>query len=229
MSLLVLPTGMSVRPTDPELDREGQSHGYLFRDTVLGDVGMLLVRIWMDVKNPAATTGFFHVEALGEPDDPMTARRKACFDSVADEITAVLNALPALNTIEDVSAILPLDTSTTVRPLHYRRQQSKDLLCAKCHQDAVMLYYSDARSPAEFYDVARHSYAAVALASEMGAGLVAWVVGEETTSLSDDERYFPVMQFYPEYAPVRMYSKQEIAQLTSAAVRRHCPPTIVSH
>ncbi len=119
---------------------------YLFRHQVLGELGRIVLK--------GLPNGHCHVssEIAGDPDDPMTEKRKNIFAPLSEQMTGILEAALGQGDLDDnMTPASPKSSKEVV--------ECKYMPCERCGATATLLIFAcDATAPGKFEDYARKMY-----------------------------------------------------------------------
>lgn len=159
-----LPEGVTMQKT---ILPDGR-FAYIFRHNKLGDLGRMLI-----LPHSSGQSQFLF-EAAGEPDDPMTEKRKAILMPISENILSKMAAICG----QGVGEPEPFETHKEQRQIPVKIMQ-----CKKCDMPvAQMIIAIDANTQDGLEDYARIAYPKL---KELN--VPAWVVGEESEVMVNGE------------------------------------------
>jgi len=198
-------------PPEVTVQKEHTPEGWVFsfRHQELGQLGRIVLQERADGNTQVVS------EVAGDPDDPMTERRKSVFGPIAMEIARQMDLATG-----GTGAVGPSD------PPPYRSPppgsagfHSKHVQCDKCDAVvAVLIFADDARDAGGLEDCARLMFPKV---EEWN--LPTWVIGPERRSASVLEQPAPILKIWPDREPVCELLPEEFNPIIEKIRSAHCP------
>ena len=154
------------------------------------------------------TQGVINLDVIGDPSDPMTARRREIFEPIGMRIANQMESVVGSGTKKPVPSPQPTQEKTLVK--------SQIMQCAKCDAYVAMLIFADnAWTPDRLEDYARMMYSNY---SEMG--LPTWIIGSPLNNSVDAPAYF--LKVWPEREPVCLLTPDEFDPVICKIQESHC-------
>lgn len=179
---------------------------YVFRHTILGELGRLLI-----LPHPSGKSQF-NVEVSGDPNDPMTKKRRALLEPVTQELIGKMDAICGKDSGETT---LPYNS-----PKEQHRIASEVMPCNHCGAPTAMLILvPEATTQDVLEDVVRLMYEPV-----QKMAVPTWALGQENEIKMNGELEGDalVMKVHPiREKATRMRSSQLNAELDQL-MENHC-------
>jgi hypothetical protein len=180
---------------------------YVFRHRVLGELGRILLQEFGD--------GRCHLscEAVGDPADPMTARRIAIFQPLALALTCQMEAAMGA-TPEDAGRLEP-----PPRPAQAKEViESKLIPCERCGAVVAMLIFAPAATDAgRFEDYARKMYLQYSRLN-----VPTWIIGPALGAGPLIERPADVLKVWPAREPIERVRPAQFNARVDQLATGHC-------
>lgn len=175
---------------------------FTFRHKDFGDIGRIRL------KETGGGNTMINLDVIGDPNDPMTARRREIFEPIGMRIANQMESVVVSGTEKPVPSPQPTQEKTLVR--------SQIMQCAKCDAYVAMLIFADnAWTPDRLEDYARMMYSNY---SEMG--LPTWIIGSPLNNSVDAPAYF--LKVWPEREPVCLLTPDEFDPVICKIQESHC-------
>jgi hypothetical protein len=175
---------------------------YTFRHKDLGNIGRIRL------KGTGGNNTMINLDVIGDPNDPMTARRREIFEPIGMGIANQMESVVGEGTVEPVPTPLPTQDKTLVK--------SQIMQCVKCDAYVAMLVFADnALTPDRLEDYAQMMYPKY---SEMG--LPTWVIGAPLNNSMDAPAYF--LKVWPEREPACLLTPDEFDPVICKLQGSHC-------
>lgn len=196
-------------PPEVSFRKERLSYGwaYVFRHTELGELGRILLK--------ARPDGRTHVtsEVVGDPDDPMTEKRRTIFEPLSMEMTRRLDI--ATGGTGEGSTVAPLPHP----PNPPQQIASKLMQCESCGANVALLIFADhAADRGGLEDYVRLMYPKI-----VELDVPTWVIGPPLDNTKPPlEQPALTLQVWPERKPVRPISPNELNPILDELITTHC-------
>lgn len=196
-------------PPDISYHKEQLPNGFAFnfRHSQLGDIGRILLQ-----ERPDGQTQI-RCEVIGDPSDPMTAKRGAIFKPIGIEISNQLDA--ALGSkAQAVSQQDPLPVEQP--PKSIEKIASKLIPCLKCGRPAALLIFADyAKDVGGLEDYARLMYSKI-----VELNVPTWVIAPpEGTGRNAAAN---ILKVHPKREPICKLTPDEFNQKLDRITSEHC-------
>lgn len=180
---------------------------YVFRHTELGDLGRLLVQ--------EESRGRTHItsEIAGDPDDPMTRRRRAILEPIIDELDRQMTHRYG-------------EEAPTSRPPSPGSQgeliESQVIPCRRCDRPAAMLVFTlnFGTEPGDLENVTRLMYQNIRKME-----VPTFAVGATLVAGSDRRGVANIRQVWPERGELLQLTERELNWKLDESVEKHCSGT----
>lgn len=180
---------------------------YVFRHRRLGEPGRILVQDLDD--------GRTHIsyEIAGDPDDPMTTRRRKIMEPIGDAIAKRLEAACG----SDKTPVSGTPPKPPADP--GERIETKLMLCRQCSAPVAVLFFAPAATDTgRFEDYARKLYPEC-----VRHNVPAWIIGPALGSGPlDDDNPADILQIWPKRRPTRRLSPAEFNPELDELTGGHC-------
>jgi hypothetical protein len=183
------------------------SFAFNFRHSQLGDLGRILL-----LERPDGQTQIL-CEIIGDPDDPMTAKRGAIFKPISQEITSQLDAA-----LGGRAQILGSgDASAAVKPPRsIEKIASKLIPCLKCDRPAALLIFADyAQDLGGLENYARLMYPKI-----IELDVPTWVIAPPEDQGQDAPAN--ILKVHPKREPICKLTPDEFNQRLDKITASHC-------
>ena len=196
-------------PPHISFSKERLSYGwsYVFRHAELGELGRILLQGRPD--------GQTHVtcEVVGDPGDPMTAKRAAIFEPLSRKMTRQLDM--ATGGTGEGPSVDPLPHP----PDPLQRNASELMQCETCGAGVALLVFADyATDPGGLEDYARLMYPKV-----VDLNVPTWVIGPPLDTDSPPlEQPALTLKIWPEREPICSLSPNEFNPILDRLMTTHC-------
>jgi hypothetical protein len=155
---------------------------YTFRHKDLGNIGRIRL------KGSAGGNTMINLDVVGDPSDPMTAKRREIFEPIGMDIAKQMESAVGTSTEKPVPTPMPTNDKTLV--------ESQIIQCEKCDAYVAMLIFAEnARSPDRLEDYAQRMYPNY---SKMG--LPTWIIGSPLNNSEGAPAY--LLKVRPEREPM---------------------------
>jgi hypothetical protein len=149
-----------------------------------------------------------NLEIVGDPGDPMTARRREIFEPIGMRIANQMESTVGIGAEKPAPTPPPAQGKTLVK--------SQVMQCVKCGAHVAMLIFADnAWTPDHLEDYARMMYPNY---SKMG--LPTWIIGSPLDNSVDAPAYF--LKVWPEREPVCSLTPDEFDPVICKIQESHC-------
>lgn len=187
--------------------RLGDGWAYVFRHRTLGDLGRILVQDNGDGHTRVSC------ELVGDPADPMTAKRAEVFKPLGLEITQRLES--RTGTESESEAALPPPQPPPNRELI----ESQVIPCERCGTVVAMLIFApEATDPGRFEDYARRMYP-----EYTRLNVPTWIIGPALGNGPPQDRPADILKVWPSRAPVECLQPAEFNPIIERLATEHCP------
>ena len=174
---------------------------YTFRHKDLGNIGRIRLK-------GTGNNTTINLDVIGEPNDPMTARRREVFEPVGMRIANQMESIVGRGSEKLVPTPQPIQEKTLVK--------SQIMQCVKCDAYVAMLIFADnAWTPDCLEDYAQMMYSNY---SEMG--LPTWIIGSPLNNSMDALAYF--LKVWLEREPVCLLTPDEFDPVICKIQESHC-------
>jgi hypothetical protein len=177
---------------------------YVFRHTDLGELGRILIL-------PRGMQSQICYEVVGEPDDPMTKKRREIFEPISKGISDKMTLIYGNDMEEPKPYVSPKDPQL-IKSMVYP--------CDTCKAVTAMLIFApDADTKAGLEDYARIIYL-----KTRELNVPTWIVGTETTNIVNgkDLRKSLVLKVNPEHEEARVMVPDELMDIIYGLMEAHC-------
>ena len=195
-------------PPDVSFRKERLSYGwaYVFRHAQLGELGRVVLQGRADGRSHLTC------EAVGDPADPMTAKRAAIFKPLGMELARQVE-LATGGSGEAQWADPPPRPPEPPKGI-----ASKLMQCEACGAGVALLISADqATDRSDLDDCARLMYPEVAKLN-----LPTWVIGPAVRHGPRAEQPADILKFWPEREPVRRLRPDEFNPIIEKLATSHC-------
>lgn len=197
-------------PSDISYNQEQLIDGgfaFNFRHARLGDLGRILVQ-----ERPDGQTQIL-CEIVGDPEDPMTAKRGAIFKPISQEITSQLDA--ALGGRAQILGEKELSAARKP-PTSIEKIASKLIPCLKCGRPAALLIFADyAQNLSGLEDYARLMYSKI-----VELDVPTWVIAPPEGHGRDAAAN--ILKVHPSREPVCKLPPDKFNQRLDKITASHC-------
>jgi hypothetical protein len=201
-------TGRFRLPPEVSFDKHllGDGWAYLFRHRTLGELGRVVLQERGDGRCQVIC------EVVGDPADPMTARRAEVFQPLGLELAARLEAATGPAPASGLAAPPP-------RPPEPREIiESKLITCERCGAPVALLIFApEATGPGHFEDYSRKMFP-----EYTRLNLPTWIVGPALGDGPVMDRPADILKVWPERAPIRRLRPAEFNPLLDRLTAGHC-------
>jgi hypothetical protein len=174
---------------------------YTFRHKELGNIGRIRLK-------GIGTNTMINLDVIGDPSDPMTARRREIFEPIGMGIANQMESIVGEGTEEPVPTPLPTQDKTLVK--------SQIMQCVKCEAYVAMLIFADnALTPDRLEDYAQMMYP-----NYSRMGLPTWIIGSPLNSSMDASAYF--LKVWPEREPACRLTPDQFDPVICKIQESHC-------
>jgi N6-adenosine-specific RNA methylase IME4 len=179
---------------------------YVFRHDALGMLGRIVLQ------DRGESQCHVSLEVAGDPEDPMTARRLAVFEPVANALTRRLERQHGR--IEEIlGAAPPLTLPNTGEIV-----ESKLMQCEQCDAGVALLIFApEATDPGRFEDYARRMYRQV-----VQMNVPTYVIGPALGDGPLMDRPADILKIWPEREPMQRLRPDEFNPLLDQLALAHC-------
>jgi hypothetical protein len=197
-------------PPDVSFRKQRLNDGwaYLFRHRTLGELGRILVQDTGDGHSRISC------ELVGDPSDPMTAKRAEVFKPLGLELAQRLEALTG--TITESLAAPPPPSPSTARDII----ESRLIPCDHCGTPVALLIFApDATDPGLFEDYARKMYP-----EYTRLNVSTWVIGPALGGGPERDRPADILTVWPKRTPIERLRPAEFNTIIEGVATEHCAP-----
>ena len=174
---------------------------FTFRHKDLGDIGRIRLQ-------GSDTNTVINLDVIGDPDDPLTARRREIFEPLGMDIANQMKSVFGAGEENAGPSPIPRQEKTMVKNMI--------LKCEACDGYVGLLIFADnAWSPDRLEDYARMTYKEY---SQMD--LPTWIVGSALDNTKDAPAYY--LKVWPKREPVRRYTLAEFDPIIRRLQTSHC-------
>ena len=195
-------------PPDISFRKERLSYGwaYVFRHAQLGELGRIVLQGRPDGRTHLTC------ELVGDPADPMTAKRAAIFEPLGMELARQVEGATG-GTGDGTWMDPPSRPSEPPKGV-----ASKLMQCETCEAGVALLIFADEATDAGgLEDYARLMYPQVA-----EHDVPTWVIGPTVGSGPPPERPADILKIWPEREPVRRLRPDEFNPIIEKLATTHC-------
>ena len=185
---------------------DNNKYSYVFRHNRLGEIGRLIV-----LPCSYGSSEWIY-EVVGDPDDPMTNKRKEIFDPTARSLIKMSKEMFG----EDIANLKP----SFITPKETAIIKAEMMPCNKCATTvAAMILASDAYTVDQLEDYARMAFAKI---KELN--VPTWIVGAEQMVLINGNMVEEslVLKVWPQREPARIIYPMELHRIFSQLKKNHC-------
>lgn len=193
-------------PPDVSFERQRLTDGwaYMFRHRTLGALGRILLQ---DVDG-----GHCHIscEVVGDPADPMTARRAAIFEPISRDIARQMEAATGPAPESFTAPKVPQDPTEVI--------ESKVIPCPRCGAAAAMLVFAPAAT-----DVGRfEDYARMMYPEYTRWNVPTWIIGPALGSGPPQDRPADIVKVWPVRESTQRLPPDRFNPLLDQIIAGHC-------
>jgi len=187
-------------------ERLGDGWAYLFRDRTLGELGRILVQDTGDGHSRVSC------EVVGDPADPMTAKRAEMFKPLGLEIANRLES--RTGTVPESEAAPPPPQPPPSREV----VESQVIPCDRCGAVVAMLIYApEATNAGHFEDYARKMYP-----EYTRLDVPTWIIGPALGGGPLMDRPAEILKVWPTRASVERLRPAEFNPIIERLATEHC-------
>ncbi len=174
---------------------------YTFRHKELDDIGRIRLK-------GTGNNTTIDLDVIGDPNDPMTARRREIFEPIGMGIANQMESIVGEGTEKPAPTPMPAQDKTRVK--------NQIMQCINCDAYVAMLIFADnALTPDRLEDYARMMYPNY---SKMD--LPTWIIGSPLTNSMDAPAYF--LKVWPEREPACLLKPDEFDPVICRLQDSHC-------
>ena len=191
-----------------EKQRVRDAWAYVFRHRVLGELGRILLQELGD--------GRCHIscEVVGDPSDPMTARRMAIFKPLGLQLTRQMELAMGSTAAEGAGEVGPPPHPPQAKEVI----ESKRMACERCGAAVAMLIFAPvATDPGHFEDYARKMYPQYSRLN-----VPAWIVGPALGAGPLMERPADALKVWPAREPIERLRPAQLNARVDRLAKGHC-------
>lgn len=184
---------------------DNNKYSYVFRHNRLGEIGRLIVL-------PCSYGSEWIYEVVGDPDDPMTNKRKEIFDPIARSLIKISRETFG----ENIANLKP----SSITPKETVIIKAEMMPCNKCAATiAAMIFAPDAYTVDQLKDYARMAFAKI---KELN--VPAWVVGAAKEVIINGRivEEALVLKLWPQREPARIIPPFELHSIFAKLKKNHC-------
>lgn len=182
-------------------DRIEDQWVFTFRHAELGDIGRIRLK-------GTGNNTMINLDVIGDPSDPMTARRREIFEPIGMRIANQMESVVGAGAEAPIPTPQPSQEKTLV--------ESQIMQCEKCDAYVAVLIFADnAWTPDVLEDYARMMYSSY---SKMD--LPTWIIGTPLNSSQDAPAYF--LKVWPEREAARLLTPDEFEPVIRKLQDSHC-------
>jgi len=178
---------------------------YSFRHDDLGELGRIVLQ--------GLSTGQCHIvsEVIGDPNDPMTAKRQAILQPISEQLTS------ALTSVSGEDDQIPLQSAPASPKAPREIVESKLIPCDRCGHNAAMLIFSyDAKTDADFENCARKMYVKYS-----DLNVPTWIIGEPV-GIPGFGTPSKIVKVWPHRESIRQITPNDFNAELDALIDNHC-------
>jgi hypothetical protein len=187
-------------------ERLADGWAYVFRHRTLGELGRILVQDNRDGHSRISC------ELVGDPSDPMTAKRAEVFKPLGLEIAHRLES--RTGTVPEPEASPPPPQPTPTREL----VESQVIPCDRCGSVVAMLIFApEATDPGRFEDYARKMYP-----EYTRLDVPTWIIGPALGNGPPQNRPADILKVWPSRVPAERLRPAEFNPIIERLATEHC-------
>lgn len=178
---------------------------YVFRHDDLGELGRILIV-------PHGTQSRICCEVTGDPNDPLTEKRRAIFEPIGRELANKMGVICGVGKGEASAPYISPRNDYLVKSMVYS--------CDTCKVvTAMLIFANDADDRARLEDYARMMYPKI---KEMN--VPTWIVGRETANIvsGKDLRKSLVLKVHPEREEAKIITPDDLMDVVDKLRETHC-------
>ena len=174
---------------------------FTFRHEELGDIGRIRLK-------GTGNNTMINLDVIGDPSDPMTARRREIFEPIGMRIANQMEPVAGAGAEAPIPTPQPGQEKTLV--------ESQIMQCEKCDAYVAVLIFADnAWTPDVLED-----YARMMNSSYSKTNLPTWVIGTPLNSSKDAPAY--ISKVWPEREAARLLTPDEFEPVIRKLQDTHC-------
>jgi hypothetical protein len=186
--------------------RLGDGWAYVFRHRTLGELGRVVLQGRADGRCQVIC------EVVGDPADPMTARRAAIFQPLGLELSARIEAATGPTAASDLAAPPPRP------PEPGGIIESRLIPCERCGDPVALLVFApEATDPGQFEDHARKMFPEYARLN-----LPTWIIGPALGDGPLMDRPADILKVWPERDSMRRLRPAQFNPMIDRLAAGHC-------
>ena len=186
--------------------RLGDGWAYVFRHRTLGELGRVVLQGRADGRCQVIC------EVVGDPADPMTARRAAIFQPLGLELSARIEAATG------PAATFGLAAPSPRPPEPGEIIESKLITCERCGAPVALLVFApEATGPGQFDDHARKMFP-----EYTRLNLPTWIIGPALGAGPIMDRPADIFKVWPEREPMRRLRPAQFNPMIDRLAAGHC-------
>lgn len=200
--------GRFVLPPEVSFAKERLVDGwaYVFRHRTLGELGRILLQDNRDGHSRISC------EVVGDPADPMTAKRAEVFKPLGLELAHRLES--RTGTVPESEAAPPPPQPLPTREL----VESQVIPCDRCGTVVAMLIFApEATGPGRFEDYARKMYP-----EYTRLDVPTWIIGPALGDDPPQDRPADILKVWPSRTPVERLRPAEFNPIIERLATEHC-------
>ena len=178
---------------------------YVFRHDELGELGRMLIV-------PHGTQSRICCEVAGDPNDPMTEKRRVIFEPIGKELADKMACICGKGEGDSSEPYISLRKKNLIESMVYP--------CDTCKVVTAMLIFAgDADNKARLEDYTRMMYSKI-----KEINVPTWVVGVETANIVNgkDLRKSLVLKIHPEREEAKIMTPDELMDIVDKLMEAHC-------
>jgi len=177
---------------------------HVFRHDELGELGRILII-------PCGAKSQICCEVAGDPNDPMTAKRREIFEPIGKEISKIMSL--SCGESEDVP-------EPYISPREEQVVKSMVYPCQSCNGITAMLIFADdAETTSRLEDCARKMYSKI-----QELNVPTWIVGRESENIVNgkDLRKSLVLKVHPNREDAKIMTPDDLMDIIDRLMDKHC-------
>lgn len=187
-----------------------QGWAYIFRHKALGQIGRIVLRPHPDGRTIASA------EVTGEPDDPMTEKRREIFEPIGNKL---VKALEDAMIARGRPAAEPMNPPPSPIPGQTTQIATKMFNCTKCGANVGLIIFAEpGLNDGVLEDSYRMMYQKI-----IGFNVPTWIVGEISGEGNPMKNKARIMKVHPHREPVFEGSPEMFNPMLQALENQHCP------
>jgi len=186
-----------------------EGRAYVFRHTEFGQIGRVVLRGHPDGRTIASA------EVTGDVDDPMTAKRRAIFEPIGNELVKALEDAMVARGRPAAESMIPPPPPIPGRP---KQIGTKMFNCKKCGANVGLLIFANVGNDKSVLEDA----AMIMHKKIIEFNVPTWVIGEISGQGNPMKNKAKILKVHPQREPVFEASPEEFNPMLEALEDRHC-------